>query len=74
MIWDIMPIYIKHGSTFVQWIEAVGRMCFFCASSDENIHKKPAAVLAQAAGLLWIIEEHRDNAGTKFWRMSCSRE
>lgn len=47
---------------------------FFCASSDENMHKKIAAVLAQAAGFLWIFEEHRDNAGTKFWRMSCSRE
>ena len=46
----------------------------FCASSDENMHKKIAAVLARAAGFLCIFEEHRDNAGTKFWRMSCLRE
>lgn len=59
---------------FIQWIEAVGWMCLFCAGSDENMHKKIAAVLARAAGFLCIFEEHRDNAGTKFWRMSCLRE
>ena len=42
----------------------------FCASSDENIRTSESALQARAGADGDIFEEHRDNAGTKFRRMS----
>ena len=44
-----------------------------CASSDERKHGKFTVVLARTVNFIWVLEERRDNAGMKFWHMSCSR-